>query len=86
MEFDYRTSTVLGETETLRRCKQKFVCTRTQGKGVVTPEETEQDLPVSVRGSPTEAWDGIGLPQGQGHCQQQPWEMIAGISPFGGCQ
>ena len=32
------------------------MCTRTQEKGAVTPQETEPDLPVSVRESPVEAW------------------------------
>ena len=31
-------------------------------KGVVTPQETEPDLPVSVQESPTEAWVDNGLP------------------------
>ena len=30
------------------RAQQKLVCTRTQEKGAVTPEETESDLPRSV--------------------------------------
>ena len=50
--FDYRTSTGLGETETLGRHKQNLVFTRTQGKGTVIPQETEPDLPVSAWGSP----------------------------------
>ena len=36
-------------------CKQNLVCTRTQEKGAVTPQETEPDLPVSVQESPAEA-------------------------------
>ena len=28
---------------------KKLVCTRTQEKGAVTPQETEPDLPVSVQ-------------------------------------
>ena len=36
--------------------KQKLVCTRTQEKGAVTPEETDPDLPVGVQESPAEAW------------------------------
>ena len=48
MGSDYRTSTGLGETETLGEHKQNLVCTRTQGQGAVTPQETEPDLPVSV--------------------------------------
>ena len=41
--FHYRTSTGLWETETLGRYKQNLVHTRTQGKGVVTPQESEPD-------------------------------------------
>ena len=48
-------------------CKQNLVCTRTQEKGAVTPQETEPDLPVSVQESSVEAWVGGGLLQGQGH-------------------
>ena len=34
--------------ETLGEHKQNLVCTRTQRKGAVTPQETEPDLAVSV--------------------------------------
>ena len=47
--------------------KQKLVCTRTQEKGAVTPQETDPDLPVSVQESPVEAWVNSGLLQGWGH-------------------
>ena len=33
-----------------------FVCTRSQEKGAVTPQETDPDLPGSVQESPAEAW------------------------------
>ena len=33
------------------RHKRKLVCTRTQEKGTVTPQEPDLDLPVSVQGS-----------------------------------
>jgi len=33
----------------------------------VTLQETDPNLPVSVRESPVEAWIGGGLLQGQGH-------------------
>ena len=49
------------------RTQKTLVCTRIQGKEAMTPQETEQDLPVSVWGSPLEAWVGIVLLQGQGH-------------------
>ena len=50
MGFDYRTSTGLGK-QTLEGHKQNLVLTRTQEKGVVNPQETEPDLPVSVQES-----------------------------------
>ena len=43
MRFDYRTSTGLGK-QTLGGHKQNFVCTRTQEKGAVTPQETDPDF------------------------------------------
>ena len=43
------------------------MCTWTQEKGAVTPQETEPDLPVSVQESPAKAWVSSGLPWGQGH-------------------
>ena len=45
----------------------RTLCTRTQEKGAVTPQETEPDLPVSVQESSVEAWVGDGLLQGWGH-------------------
>ena len=45
--FDYRTSTetrINGDSW----YKQNLVCTRNHGKGAVTPQETEPDLPASV--------------------------------------
>ena len=76
-----------GETETLRGQKQNLVCTRTQEKGAVVPQETEQDLPVRVLESPVEAWVNSDMPWGWGHWQQQSWEaQHAGTSPLkGGC-
>ena len=49
------------------RAQQNLVCTRTQEKGAVTPQETDPDLPMSVQKSPVEAWVGGGLLQGCGH-------------------
>ena len=43
-----------GETDSWRH-KQNFVCTRTQDKGAVTPQETDPDLPMSVQESLVEA-------------------------------
>ena len=48
MGLDYRTSTGLGRKESLEGHKQNLVCTRTQEKGAVTPQETDPDLSVSV--------------------------------------
>ena len=66
MGFDYRTSTDLGK-QTLGGHKQNLVCTRTQEKEAVTPQETDPDLPVSVQESPAEVWVGSGLLQDQGY-------------------
>ena len=35
------------------------MCTGSQGKGAVTSQETEPDLPVSILGSPVEAWSAM---------------------------
>ena len=48
-----------------------LVCTRTQEKGSVTPQETEPDLSMSVQESAAEVWVGGGLLQGLGHWVQQ---------------
>ena len=55
------------ENRLLEGTKKKHVCTRTQEKGSVTPQETGPDLPVSDQESPVEAWVGNGLLQGWGH-------------------
>ena len=52
---------------TLGGQKQNLVCTRTQEKGAVTPQETDPDLPVSVQESLAEVWVVSGLLQGLGH-------------------
>ena len=56
----------MGETDSWR-AQRNLVCTRTQEKGAVTPQETDPDLPVSVQESPAEVWVGSGLLQGLGH-------------------
>ena len=61
-----RTYTGLGK-QTLGGHKQNFVCTRTQEKGAVTPQETDPDLPISVKESLAEVWVSSGLLQGWGH-------------------
>ena len=43
------------------------MCTRTQEKGAVTPEETDSDLPVSVQEALAEAWVSGGLLKGREH-------------------
>ena len=66
MGFDYRAYRGQGK-QTLGGHKQKLVCTRTQEKGAVTPQDTDPDLPMSVQGSPAEVWVGGGLLQGWRH-------------------
>ena len=61
-----RTYTELGK-QTLGGHKQNLVCTRTQEKGAVTPQDTDPDLPVSVLESLAEEWVSEGLLQGPGH-------------------
>ena len=39
--------------------KQSLVCTRTQERGEVTPEEIDPDLPVSVQESLGKPWVGV---------------------------
>ena len=53
--------------QTLGRHKQNLVCTRTQEKGAVAPQETDPNLPVSIQETPVEAWVGGGLLQRWGH-------------------
>ena len=60
--FDYRPYTGLGK-ETLGRHKNNLVCTRTQEKGVVTPQEIDPNFTVSVQESPAEVWLSSGLLQ-----------------------
>ena len=47
--------------QTLGGHKQNLVCTRTQEKGEVTPQETDPDFPVSVQESQAEVWVSGGL-------------------------
>ena len=55
----------------LGRLEQNLVCTRTQEKEAVTPQETDPDLARNVRESPAEVWVGGRLLQGWGHFEQQ---------------
>ena len=59
-------NTGLGK-QTLGGHKQNLLCTRTQGKGAVTPKETDTNFSVSVQESPVEVWVGSGLLQGSRH-------------------
>ena len=62
-----------------------LVHTRTHEKRTVTPKKSKPDLPVSFWESLVEVCVDSNLPWGQGHREQQSWEMWhAGISPFGG--
>ena len=61
--------------------KQNLAYTKTQGKGAVTPQETEPDLPAGVG----EAWINSGSPWGLGHCQQQSYKRSLDISPPRDC-
>ena len=70
MKYSLGISNFLEQTSFLFHCFPLFlciVCTRTQEKGAVTPQETDPDLPVSVQPSPVGAEADAGLPQGWGH-------------------
>ena len=86
MEFDYRTSTGLEETDSaLGGHTQNLVHVKILRKGAVTPKETESNKSASVRRSPVEVWVGSGSPWERGYWQQQSWEGSLGISSLGGC-
>ena len=55
------------EEQTLGGHKQNPVCTRTQEKEAVAPQQTDPDFSVSVQASLAEARVGGGLLQGRGH-------------------
>ena len=48
------------------------MCTRTQKKREVTPQETDPDMLVSVQESPVDAWVSGGLLEGQRHA----WDLL----------
>ena len=59
----------------------RTLCTRTQEKGAVTPQETDPDLPVSVQESPAEAWVGGGLRQCWGQSLAVcAWDLLKEIT------
>ena len=47
--------------------KQNLVCTRSQEKGAVTPQETDPDMSMSTQESPAKVWVSGDLLQGWGH-------------------
>ena len=49
------------EKQTLGGHKENLVCTRTQEKGAITPQETDPNMPVSVQESLAEVCVGSGL-------------------------
>ena len=61
--------------QTLGGHKQNLGCTRTQEKGVVTPQETDSDLPVSVQEFLVKLWVGSGL--------MQDWALNAAVCAWG---
>ena len=63
--------------------KQNLAYTKTQGKGAVTPQETNQNYLLSVGGPPVEAWFRKVSPQGQGHWRQQARKVPLGVNPLG---
>ena len=67
-----RIFTILGK-QTLAGYKQNVMCTRTQEKGAVAPQETEPDLPVGVQESLVDAWVDSGLLRGQRYGIKQCW-------------
>ena len=62
--------------QTLGRHKQNLVCTKTQEKGAVTPQETDPDLPMSVQASLEEVWVSSGLLQGWGRA----WDLLKEVA------
>ena len=73
MEFDYRTSTGLEETDsTPGGHTQNLVHVNILRKGAVTPKETESNKSASVGRSPVEVWVGSGSPWGWGTGSSSP--------------
>ena len=90
MGFDYRTPSGLGK-QTLVGHKPNLVRTRTQEKGVVTPQEAEPDLPLSVQECPGDSGRGMGQQWPATGSRALNTKVLgaaggAGKSPFeGGC-
>ena len=66
------------------RAQTKLCVHQEPGERTSGATEAEPGLPVSVWGSPAGAWVSSGQPLGQGHWQQQSWEVCAGVSPWEG--
>ena len=81
--FDRRNSTGLGEAETqLLEGTHKVSWTQgPRGKKQWPHKKLSQTYMPSTRGSPAEVGGGCGSLWGQGHWQQQFWEVLTGVSP-----
>ena len=78
MGFDYRTDAGM-EQQTLGGHKKNLVCTRTQEKGAVTPEETDPDLPGSLqRRRVGHWWPAAGL--GAVSVAVHAWDLLKEVA------
>jgi len=59
------------------------VCTRTQEKGVLSPQEMDPDISVSLQESPVEAWVSSGLLQVEvTECSRCAWDLLKEVAIF----
>ena len=59
------------------------MCTRTQEKRVLDPQETDTDISVSVQESPVEAWVSSGLLQVEvTECCRCAWDLLKEVAVF----
>ena len=58
---------------------QYRVCTRTQEKGALTPQDTEPQLPVSVQESAVEAWEDMPRVRGTEYNSSRSHGVLAYI-------
>ena len=82
--FDYRTSMGLGK-QTFGGHRVILVHTRSQEEGPVSPQETESDLPVSVRGSLVEEWvDSLALDGAEPCPSTENWikDLLSMVPPI----
>ena len=56
------------------------MCTRTQEKGAVTPQETDLGLSMSVQESSVEAWVDGGLLHGGIDCHSAAWDILKEVA------